>query len=341
MPSGVDGDSGCVRGAAAAARLTVTFFRKKPGHLLLPGRELVGEVRVIDIGISPAVLGEIGPDAFENGPALWRDALPRSGSMDHKYSRGHLVIGGGATMTGAARLAARAAQRIGAGLVTVVSAPTAVPIYAADLRSVLVHPIAARREFADYIADPRRRVVLLGPGYGVGRRCREHVMTALALGKRVCLDADAITSFADGPDALFDAIAANVAGGGGVVLTPHEGEFNRLFGADGGEGKLARARAAAARSGAVVLFKGADTVIARPDGRAVINSGAPPSLATGGTGDVLAGLIAGLLAQGMEADLAAAAGAWIHGAAARAFGPGLIADDLAELVPGVLSDISG
>ena len=334
IPSGVDGDTGEVRGAAAPARVTVTFFRKKPGHLLLPGREFCGEVRVIDIGIPAAVLERIAPATFENGPALWLERFPWARTGDHKYSRGHLIVCGGTAMTGAARLAARAGLRIGAGLVTIASAPEAVPIYAGYMPGVLTTALERRSDLARLLADARRRAVLIGPGYGVGRRTREHVATALALGKRVCLDADALTSFADASDSLFAAAGANREAGGAAVLTPHEGEFARLF-PDLGGSKLARARAAAARSGAVVLLKGPDTVIADPGGRAAINANAPPDLATAGSGDVLAGLIAGLLVQGVAAFEAAAIAAWIHGAAGG-FGPGLIAEDLPERVPAVL-----
>lgn len=336
MPSGVDGDSGTVLGAAAAAALTVTFFRKKPGHLLLPGKALAGEVVVIDIGIAPGVLDRIQPAAFENAPGLWADDFPWPELSAHKYSRGHLVVGGGDAMTGAARLAARAGLRIGAGLVTIVSAPEAVPIYASFMPAVLAAPLARAGDFAAYLDDPRRRAVLLGPGAGVDRKTHAHALTALALGKLVCLDADALTVFAGRAGELFTAIRANADAGGATVLTPHEGEFARLFPRISGLGKLARARAAAAESNATVLIKGSDTVIAAPDGRAVINANAPPDLATGGSGDVLAGLIAGLLVQGVAPFQAAAMAAWIHGRAAADFGPGLIAEDLADCLPGVL-----
>jgi NAD(P)H-hydrate epimerase len=294
---------------------------------------------VIDIGISAGVLDAVRPRTFENGPALWRAAFPVPGASAHKYSRGQAVICGGTEMTGAARLAARAAARVGAGLVTVASAPETIPIYAADRAGILTTPLVARDDLAKYLADPRRRAVLIGPGYGIGKRTREHVQVALALGKALCLDADALTSFADWPPGLFAALAKAAAGGVEAVLTPHEGEFRRLFPDLKDSGRLARARAAARRAGAVVLFKGADTVIAAPDGRAAINANAPPWLATGGSGDVLAGMITGFLAQGVAAFDAAAMATWIHGAAAKKFGPGLVADDLPDLIPGVLRSL--
>ena len=332
-PSGIDGDSGEVRGAAPQCALTVTFFRKKPGHLLLPGRRLAGEVVVADIGIAEDVLEAIGPQTFENLPSLWRHLLPWPRPEDHKYSRGHVIVGGGAEMTGAARLAAGAALRAGAGLLTIASPPEAVPVYAVYMPGVLTVPIGDDGAFAALLADRRKNAVLLGPGYGVNEATRSRVLAALGAGKRVVLDADALTVFADSPGDLFAAIA------GDCVLTPHEGEFARIFPDLGGEagGKLARARRAAEISGAVVLLKGADTVIASPGGRAAINANAPAALATGGAGDVLAGLIIGLMAQGMAPFEAASAAAWIHGEAASAFGPGLIAEDLAGLVPGVLA----
>jgi ADP-dependent NAD(P)H-hydrate dehydratase / NAD(P)H-hydrate epimerase len=329
VPSGLDGASGAVRGAAAPAALTVTFFRKKPGHLLLPGRALCGTVLCADIGIPGRVLETVSHHTFENGPALWRDAYPWPDATSHKYRRGHALVRGGAEMTGAARLAAHAAARMGAGLVTVGAPVTAWPVYAAALTGVIVRPMPEEGGFAALLADPRRNAILVGPGAGSEPATRQDALAALGTGRAAVLDADALTVFAGAAEALFAAIK------GPTVLTPHEGEFARLFGAAGTD-KLARARAAATQSGAVVLLKGADTVIAAPDGRAAITGNAPPELATGGSGDVLAGMILGLLAQGLDPFRAAAASAWVHGEAARAFGPGLVADDLPDLVPPVL-----
>jgi len=328
VPSGLDGATGTVRGAAAPATVTVTFFRKKPGHLLLPGRALCGELVLVDIGIPAQVLAAIAPKTHENGPALWLEAFPWPRLDGHKYARGHALIAGGAVMTGAARLAARAAQRIGAGLVTLAAPSAAWPVYAAALASVIVRPVADGAAFAELLADERRNAILLGPGAGVEATTRTAVLAALATRRAVVLDADAITVFADDPATLFAAIA------GPTVLTPHEGEFRRLFAAPGD--KLARAQAAAGQSGAVVLLKGADTVIAAPDGRAVINANAPPDLATAGSGDVLSGLVTGLLAQGLDAFRAASAACWLHGDAAERFGPGLIAEDIVETLPASL-----
>ena len=329
IPSGVAGDSGAVSGLAVQAALTVTFFRRKPGHLLFPGRALAGEVVTRDIGIPDAVLAALRPNLCANGPALWRSAYPCPRLDGHKYHRGHaLVISGSAGTTGAARLAARAALRVGAGLVSVAGPRSALLVLAAQLTAVMTLSFEGADGLRALLRDKRRNAVLLGPGNGVGGATRANVLAALETGRPVVLDADALTSFADCRDALLGAAK------GELVLTPHEGEFARLFDAAGD--KLSRARAAARQVGAVVLLKGPDTVIAAPDGRAAINDNAPPELATAGAGDVLGGFVLGLLAQGMPAFEAAAAATWLHGEAARAFGPGLIAEDLSETLPQVL-----
>jgi len=333
MPSGIRGDTGEALGDAVRARATVTFFRKKPGHLLLPGLVHCGEVIVADIGIPESVLGSLGVRCYENDPSLWRAGLPALKVDDHKYRRGHaVVIGGGRESTGAGRLAARAALRVGAGLVTVHCPEDAFAINAAALEAVMVRPYADDAGFAALLADGRKNAILIGPGNGVGMATRDRTLVVLATKRPTVLDADALSSFADDPGALFRRIKAP------TVLTPHEGEFARLFEAKGD--KLSRARAAAVQSGAVVLFKGPDTVVAAPDGQVAINANAPPTLATAGSGDVLAGLIVGLLAQGASAFVAACASAWIHGAAARAFGAGLTADDLPPSIPAVLNELA-
>lgn len=324
IPSGIAGDDGSIHGEGALrADLTVTFFRKKPGHLLLPGRTYCGDVVVADIGIPAAVLEDVKPQVYENGPALWGTHLPRRRPESHKYDFGHAVIVGGGVMTGAARLAAQAALRVGAGLVSLVCPPAALPIYALASPSVITLPAGTLTEFRDILKDPRRNAVLIGPGGGVGGATRSQVEAALGAGKAMVIDADALTSFADRPGYLFLGITER------CVLTPHEGEFARLF-QDLTGSKLARVRAAAQLSGAIVLLKGADTVIAAPDGRLVINGNAPADLAVAGSGDVLAGLIVGLLAQGLDAFQAAAAAAWLHGAAGSVVGRGLVAEDLPE-----------
>jgi len=326
VPSGLMGDSGAQLGAVSAV-LTVTCFRKKPGHLLQPGRTLCGEVVVADIGTPSSVFEQVTPDTFENDPKLWADALPVMHADGNKYTRGHALISGGYPTTGAARMAARAAARAGAGLTTIAVPEIALAVYAAALTSIMVNPIAAPMDFDSLLADKRYSGLLIGPGAGIGAATRARVLAMLNTGRPVVLDADALSSFKEDPAALFHAIV------GPCVLTPHEGEFARIFDANGD--KLSRTRAAAFRSKAVVVLKGSDTVIASPDGRAIINTNAPATLATAGSGDVLSGIVLGLLAQGMEPFLAAAAAVWLHGAAATAFGPGLLAEDLPDLLPDV------
>jgi NAD(P)H-hydrate epimerase len=331
VPSGVQGDSGAANGAAAAV-CTVTFARKKPAHVLLPGRDLCGETVVADIGIPDSVFQGLGLDTWENHPQQWLKALPLPRFSANKYTRGHALLIGGYPMTGAARMAARAAARAGAGLTTIAVPEHSLPIYAAALTSIMVQPLTSDEDLGRLLADSRYTACLIGPGAGVGDATRAQAHLMLASGKAVLLDADAITTFATRPEELFTAIKH------ACVLTPHEGEFKRLFSFEGD--KLSRARRAAKASGAVIVLKGSDTVIAAPDGRAAINSNAPPTLATAGSGDVLGGLILGLLAQGMDAFAAACAAVWMHGAAASAFGPGLLAEDLPDLIPAVLRQLS-
>jgi len=330
VPSGVMGDTGENAGAAPAA-CTVTFARKKPGHVLLPGRELCGDIVVADIGIPPAVFDSLAIDTWENDPSLWHAALPLAKSSGNKYTRGSALLCGGYPMTGAARMAARAAARVGAGLTTIAVPEIAFPVYAAALTSIMVQPLTRERDLARLVSDRRYTAFLIGPGAGVDDATRNSALEILGTGRPVLLDADAITVFASRAAELTRAIR------GPCVMTPHDGEFARVFDAQGD--KLMRARTAARQSGAVIVLKGADTVIAAPDGRAIVNTNAPSNLATAGSGDVLGGLILGLLAQGMDAFPAAAAGVWIHGAAAAGFGPGLLAEDLPDLVPAVLRQL--
>lgn len=326
VPSGIHGDTGQLLGAAFRADVTVTFFRMKPGHLLMPGRVHCGETVVGDIGIPPLVLREIDPQQAANRPALWRDALPAPDLQSHKYMRGHVLIRGG-PMSGAGCLAAMGAARAGAGMVSLML-PAAAP--APGLAAAVIQHTANDPDaFAERAADPRIAALVVGPGNGrdgaAGRATFNAVQAALKSGRPVVLDADALAAPAE---LLFEAIRAAA---GPVVLTPHAGEFARLFGVgseDLAQDKLRVVRQAADTSGAVVVLKGGDTVIAAPEGLAVINDNAPPWLATAGAGDVLAGMTGALLGQGMPAFLAATAAVWLHGAAARVAGPALIADDL-------------
>lgn len=330
IPSGVAGDTGKVLGCAMAAQWTVTFFRAKPGHWLYPGRALCGEVILADIGIAPSVLSTIAPQTFANHPDLWRGAFPWPRPQDHKYKRGHaLVLSGDAFHTGAARLAARGALRAGAGLVTLAGETSALPILAAHVTAIMLARADDPTDWQGLLDDPRKNAVLIGPGAGATMRTQQFIRMALMARKACVLDADGLTAFADDPSLLFSFIK------GPTVLTPHQGEFARLFPDLEGD-KLRRVRQAAQRSGAVVLLKGPDTVIAAPDGRAIINGHAPPWLATAGSGDVLAGFIAGLMAAGMDPFPAAACAVWMHGQTAHDLGPGMIAEDLPDAWPHAL-----
>ena len=335
VPSGLMGDTGANVGAVPCA-LTVTCFRKKPGHLLQPGRSLCGELLVADIGTPASVFEQVLPDTFENDPVLWADQLPVLQADGNKYTRGHALLWGGWPTTGAARMAARAAARMGAGLTTAAVPEVALPVYAMALTSVMVSPVARPEDLDHLLADRRYTGLMIGPGAGIGPDTRARVLAMLKAGRATVLDADALSTFKDDPQTLFKALNS------ACVLTPHEGEFNRLFEGvlDMGSDKLARARGAASACGAIVVLKGSDTVIAAPDGRAFINANAPPTLATAGAGDVLAGMVLGLLAQGMAPLLAAAAAVWLHGAAASRFGPGLLAEDLPDRLPAVLRRVA-
>jgi ADP-dependent NAD(P)H-hydrate dehydratase / NAD(P)H-hydrate epimerase len=369
IPSGIDGSSGQIRGAAIKAARTVTFFRRKTGHLLLPGRIHCGVTTVADIGIPGSVLETISPKTLVNGPTVWAHHFPVPRVDGHKYSRGHaVVLSGGPADTGAARLAARGALRAGAGLVTVATPGAALSIHAAALTAIMTRVCDNADGLASLLADRRKNTLVMGPGLGVGEKTRALVRAALNVDREsgappraVVLDADALTSFEDEAFGLAQMIRRR---GRGVVLTPHDGEFARLFGRAGqndrsqwlgldmleqvllshldglhSESKLDRARAAAGLSGAVVVLKGPDTVVADLDGLATIAEDLPPWLATAGSGDVLAGIVGGLLAQSAPPFEAASAAVWLHGAAARHFGPGLVAEDIPENLPPVLGPL--
>lgn len=333
LPSGISGDTGAALGAAVQAEATVTFFRRKPGHLLYPGRAACGAVTVADIGIPAAVLAAIGPRTVENGPALWGEAFTPPAATDHKYRRGHaLVVSGGPARTGAARLTAGAALRAGAGLVTLATPSSALAVNAAHLTAVMLARADDAAALAALIAGPRLSAVAIGPALGRDAEARTLVEVALAGAPALVLDADALTLW-DSPDSLFGAIAPRVTP---TILTPHEGEFARLFPDLADRPRPERAQAAAERSGAIMVLKGADTIIAAPDGRLAINANAPPWLATAGSGDVLAGIACGLLAQHVPGFEAAAAAVWLHGAAGAEAGPGLTAEDLSPALRPVL-----
>ena len=330
LPSGLAGDAAQPEGFAPAARLTVTFHAKKLAHVLEPGRGLCGEVVVADIGLASVA----GARLWENGPALWADDFPWPAPDTHKHRRGRMmVVSGNVWSTGAARLAARAGLRAGAGLVTVLSPLSAVAVNAAQLEAVMVRPFDTDAELQRAADDVD--AVVIGPGAGVNNTTVLNLMALARTGAALVVDADALSVFVDDPDALFSNLDRD------DVLTPHPGEFERIFPGllAGSAQRVEATRAAAERAGAVVLLKGPDTVVAAPDGRAAVNTNAAPWLATAGSGDVLAGLIAGLIAQGMDSFEAACAGVWIHGEAGSRFGPGLISEDLPDLTPPVLQQL--
>ncbi len=345
IPSGIHGDTGAVMGTAFRADLTVTFHARKPGHLLVPGCRHAGEVVVVDIGLGAEATDRArqdtdGPVVDTNDARALLAALGRDAD-GHKYTRGHaLVLAGGLEGTGAARLAARAALRAGAGLVTLGVPGSALLAHASrGPDALMLRRCTGPGGIADMLSDARRNAVVLGPAYGVDDETRRAVRIVLESRRAAVLDADALTAFAGEAAELAVATRLN----GRAVLTPHAGEFARLFaGASFVDlPKLQAALAAAAMMDAVIVSKGPDTVIAAPDGRAAINANAPPWLATAGSGDVLAGLITGLLAQGLAPFDAACAGVWLHGAAGQAAGRGLIADDLPEAAGRVLGALAG
>lgn len=326
LPTGINGATGEVMGVAVRAARSVTFFRLKPGHLLYPGRACSGTLVCGDIGIRSDVLDTVKPDTYLNCPRLWGVSWQPPQAEGHKYSRGHAVVfGGPVRSTGAARLSAGAALRAGAGLVSVACPPSALMIYASHLTAVMTRPVGGAEEIEELLSDIRLNAVLIGPGYGVGAGTRAAVGEILKHECAVVLDADALTSFEKEPQDLFLLIGERDRP---VVMTPHAGEFARLFPDLAELDKLTAARVAATRSRAVVVLKGADTVIAAPDGRAAINANASPWLATAGSGDVLSGIVCACLAQSVPAFEAAAMGVWLHSEAGNEAGAGLTAEDL-------------
>jgi hydroxyethylthiazole kinase-like uncharacterized protein yjeF len=337
VPSGVDGSTGMILGTAMRALSSVTFFRFKPGHFLMPGYLYCGDLHLADIGIPDEVLTTVKPTLYANEPGLWLDRYPWPTVLGHKYLRGHAVVASGpADATGAARLAARSALRAGAGLVTVASPRNALAVNASQLTAVMLREADGAQGLAALLSDTRKNAFLIGPGHGVGEETRQMVLTALRAEPAVVLDADALTSFAENPEELFGAILGRDHP---VVMTPHAGEFARLFGEVPGASKVDRTRTAASRSGATVVFKGPDTVIAAPDGAAAIDTNGTPWLATAGSGDAMAGMVLAMLAQGLGGFDAGCIAVWMHGQAAKLFGPGLIAEDLPELIPEVLEEL--
>lgn len=334
VPSGLDGDSGKPLGDACfSAALTVTFVRKKPAHVLLPGRDHCGEVVVADIGAPHAAIDAQRVRLWENDPALWSAQWPWPQTQAHKHARGHAMIAsGGHARSGAARLAAHGALRIGAGLVTVLSPRDALAENAAQLTAIMLRE-AEGAAFAE--AAVSAQALLIGPGFGLEDKNRQALDAARNARGRcpLVLDADALTLLAP---------LKNQALYASDVITPHVGEFKRAFPnvLDTTPSRIEAARLASEHAGCVVLLKGPDTVIAAPDGRAIVNSTGSPFLATAGSGDVLAGMIAGLIAQGMASFEAAVAAAWLHGRAGEMLGAGLVSEDLPQALPQLLDELA-
>lgn len=342
LPSGISGYSGAIFGAAIKAEHTVTFAAARPGHFLQPGAAHCGKVQIVDIGIPRRLLRENERDLWLNGPAIWQSEIPDHGPDGHKYSKGHLgVFSGPFARTGAARLAASAGLRAGAGLVTVLAPASAVAPNAAHLTATMLRRIDDSGDLDELLRDDRLNSFVLGPAFGVGEKTREFVRCLAQSGKPLVLDADGLTTFNGQSELLGELFEGHKVR---LLLTPHHGEFAKLFPdivADAALSKVDRARAAARQVNGVVLYKGADTVVASPDGRAVVNANAPPWLATAGSGDCLAGIAGGLIAQGMHLFEAAAAAAYIHGAAGQAAGQGLTADVLADYLPALNTYTNG
>jgi len=342
IPTGIHADTGAIMGVAVQANRTLTFVTRKPGHVLYPGRAFCGVTDIAAIGIANEIIGGLQPNLAINDIALWGQMWPRLQPMSHKYKRGAVaVLSGGVSRTGAARLAARGALRIGAGIVTILSPPSAVLVNANHLTAIMIKSVDGAAQIATHLSDDRISAVVAGPGLGLDERLKGKILTVLKANATAILDADALTGFAEAPEELFEALRPT------DILTPHEGEFSRLFPQINIEeyGRLKAAKMASEKCGCILVLKGADTIIAAPDGRTGINVNAPPGLATAGSGDVLAGFIAGLVGQRhpdgstMPSFEAAMAGVWFHGAVGQQIGPGMIAEDLPEAVPGVLRKI--
>ncbi len=333
VPSGMNATTGEIAEGTLKPAMTVVFCRKKIAHVLQPARSFCGRLHLVMVPIPDADIAALGTQTFENTPALWLNDFPFPKPEMHKYDRGHVVVYGGADRTGAACLAAHAAQRSGAGVVSITAGTAeSALIYKLYRASLMVDTWQTADDFKTLLRDERKNVVVIGPGAGAEGKTKDAVLAALDFNKTCVLDADALTAFKDDPAVLFKKLSPR------HILTPHAGEFDRLFGELPGS-KLARARLAAKTANAIVILKGSDTVIAAPDGTAVINTNAPPILAVAGAGDVLAGLISGFAAQGMSSFMASIAAVWLHAAAGKSHGAGLTAEDIIHHIPQTLKTL--
>ncbi len=332
VPSGLDCNSGLVDKNTIKSDLTITFEKFKPGHFLLPGREYCGNVVLYSIKIPKKIHRRIKTNVYANNPSLWISSLPTSTYMDYKSKKGHVVmLGGKKDYLGAARLASYSALRAGVGLATIMVNEKHVSLYSKDLFAPMIHPIKSNSssELLNFYNKTNANTIVIGPGLGEEYDIGKILDVSIARSKNIVLDADALNYF-EGKANKLKKIIKNCKNN--LVLTPHEGEFKKLFG-DFRMAKIERAKYVSKFLQSVVILKGSDTIIASPDNRISINYNAPPSLATAGSGDVLAGIVGGLLAQGVKSFEAASIAVWIHGHAASLFGKGLIADDLIDLIP--------
>lgn len=325
IPSGVHADSGQILGTAIKANLCVTFCRAKTGHYLIPGRGQSDELIVSDIGIDHTTIDHISPKAFLITNAYIKSHFPWPRLDGHKYQRGHGVVIGGTQMSGAARLGAVCARRVGAGLITIACEKKVQSIYQQSEAGNLV----SSEDIQTLLKDPRKNAVLVGPGLGLDEKHKTLIYDLIASEKNLILDADALTFLSQMGE------IEKIDRKGSTLLTPHEGEFLRLFPHINGS-KIERVRAASVQSNCTILLKGPDTLIAQPDGKTSINSTGTPWLATAGSGDCLAGICLGLMAQGLTGFDAATLSAWLHGTCAEQRGAGLIAEDIQDMLPLVL-----
>jgi len=336
IPSGIEANSGTVLGDAIKATHTVTFLRAKPGHFLLMGRLHTGKLILKDLNVPEKIIPQ--SSYYLNTPALWLDAIKEPQPTDHKYTRGACMIMGNGSMPGAVKLAALAARRVGTGLVRLTCKAEDYPIFASTTLGDIITPIASAKKFLELVKDDHFNALLWGTGAFPTESTRQQALLLLSLKKACVLDGGALSSFEGRTLELTGHLHEN------VILTPHEGEFIRLFPHLGflknKVEKAHKAHKAAVEAGATIVLKGYDTIIASPQGEVIINANAPATLATAGTGDVLAGLMAGLLAQGVPPFKAAAAAVWIHGECASRRGLGLIVEDLLGEIPGVLQFLS-
>ncbi|MBT3940232.1 MAG: NAD(P)H-hydrate dehydratase [Pelagibacterales bacterium] len=334
IPSGVDCNNGQILGFAPFCDLTITFSTLKAGHILLPGSEKINKIKVVDIGISKDIINKIEPNIKINNKNQWVKEINWPKIDDHKYSRGYsLVVGGSKKMTGASRLAAISAQRAGSGIVALASEKEAEEIYFISLTSQLVKSYKNIKEYNAIINESRIDSIVIGPGLDTGNKSILRIKSALKTNKRIVLDAGAISCFKDKLGILIKALSGKDA-----IITPHEGELKSILPNLSGS-LISKALKAAKILDTIVVLKGATTVIASPNNEALVNPAGAKWLSTAGSGDVLAGIIGGLLSNKMKTYYAAAYGVWLHSEAGKYLGAGLIAEDIPKTLTKILKKI--